>query len=81
MPPNDKREFMEAITFSPAQMHLVTLMSHIKTSVALDQLRDQLADFYARQIDEEMEKLWESGEWNEEKLQSLENAHFRTPYK
>ena len=36
---------------------------------------------YARQIDEEMEKLWESGEWNEEKLQSLENAHFRTPYK
>lgn len=72
---------MEAITFSPAQMHLVTLMSHINTSVALDQLRDQLADFYARQIDEEMEKLWESGEWNEEKLQSLENAHFRTPYK
>ena len=81
MPPNDKREFMEAITFSPAQMHLVTLMSHIKTSLALDQLRDQLADFYARQVDEEMEQLWESGEWNEEKLQSLENAHFRTPYK
>ena len=72
---------MEAITFSPAQMHLVTLMSYIKTSLALDQLRDQLADFYARQVDEEMEQLWESGEWNEEKLQSLENAHFRTPYK
>ena len=72
---------MEAVLFSPAQMHLVTLMSHIKSEDALDQLRDQLADFYARQVDEEMEKLWESGEWNEQKLQSLKDAHFRIPYK
>lgn len=72
---------MEAVTFSPAQMHLVTLMSHIKSANALDQLRDQLANFYARQVDEDMEMLWESGEWNEEKLESLRNAHFRTPYK
>jgi len=72
---------MEAITFSPAQMHLMTLMSHIKSPRALDQLKEQLADFYARQIDDEMEKLWESGEWNEQKLQSLQEAHFRTPYK
>jgi hypothetical protein len=72
---------MEAVTFSPAQMHLVTLMSHIKSSIALEQLKDQLAAFYARQIDEEMEQLWESGEWNEEKLKSLQTTHFRTPYK
>ena len=71
---------MEAIMFSPAQMHLVTLMSHIKSTAALDQLKDQLAEFYARQIDEDMEKLWESGEWNEQKLESLKEAHFRTPY-
>ena len=72
---------MEAVTFSPAQMHLVTLMSHIKSTAALEQLKDQLADFYARQIDEDMEKLWASGEWNEQKLESLKDAHFRTPYK
>ena len=72
---------MEAVTFSPAQMHLVTLMSHIKSTLALDQLNDQLADFYARQVDEEMEQLWESGAWNEQKLESLRDAHFRTPYK
>ena len=59
----------------------MTLMSHIKSPRALDQLKEQLADFYARQIDDEMEKLWESGEWNEQKLQSLQEAHFRTPYK
>lgn len=72
---------MEAVTFSPAQMHLVTLMSHIKSSSALDQLKDQLANFYAQQIDQDMDQLWESGEWNEQKLESLRDAHFRTPYK
>lgn len=72
---------MKAVTFSPAQMHLITLMSHIKSSSALDQLKDQLANFYAQQIDQDMDQLWESGEWNEEKLESLRDAHFRTPYK
>lgn len=72
---------MEPVTFSPAQMHLVMLMSHIKSSSALDQLKDQLANFFAQQIDQDMDQLWESGEWNEQKLESLRDAHFRTPYK
>ncbi len=39
-------------------------MSHIKTSTGLEQLKDQLAAFYAQQIDDEMDALWESGQWN-----------------
>ena len=30
---------------------------------------------------EELEKLWQSGEWNEQTLQDLKTAHYRTPYK
>jgi hypothetical protein len=71
---------MEAITFSPAQIHVFNLVSHIKSETGLKLLRKQLAEFYAKQIDNEMDKLWESGEWNEEKLQSLRGSHFRTPY-
>lgn len=71
---------MEAITFSPAQVHVLNLVSHIKSSVGLEQLRKQLAAFYAKQIDEEMDSLWEKGEWNEKKLQELRGSHFRTPY-
>lgn len=71
---------MEAITFSPAQVHVFNLVSHIKSEAALEQLREQLAAFYARKVDEEMDQLWESGEWNEKKLQSLRGSHFRTPY-
>ena len=71
---------MEAVTFNQAQMHVLSLLSHIKSEEALDELRDQLAAFYAKQVDEEMDKLWESGEWNEKKLEELRDAHLRTPY-
>ena len=31
---------METITFSPAQVHVFNLMSHIKSALGLEQLRD-----------------------------------------
>ena len=71
---------MEAITFSPAQIHVFNLVSHIKSAVGLEQLRKQLAAFYAKQVDEEMDALWESGQFDEKKLQELRGSHFRTPY-
>lgn len=72
---------METITFTPAQVHVFNLVSHIKSSVGLEQLRKQLAAFYAKQVDDEMDALWDSGEWNEKRLQELRGSHFRTPYK
>ena len=71
---------MEAITFTPAQMQVFKLVSHIKTAVGLEKLRKQLAAFYAKQIDEEMDQLWESGQFDEKRMQELRGSHFRTPY-
>ena len=76
-----KDTIMEAITFTPAQVQVFNLVSHIKTAVGLEQLRKQLAAFYAKQIDDEMDALWESGEFDEKRLQELRGSHFRTPYK
>jgi hypothetical protein len=71
---------MKAITFSPAQVHVFNLVSHITSELGLEQLRLQLAAFYAKQVDEEMDKLWESGQFDEKRLQELRGSHFRTPY-
>ncbi|MBR4783333.1 MAG: dephospho-CoA kinase [Bacteroidaceae bacterium] len=71
---------MEAITFTPAQVHVFNLVSHIKSSIGLEQLRKQLAAFYAKQVDDEMDKLWESGQFGEERQKELRGSHFRTPY-
>ena len=71
---------MEAINFSPAQIHVLNLMSHIKSETGLEQLRKQLTAFYAKLVDDEMDQLWESGQWDEKRLEELRGSHFRTPY-
>ena len=76
----NKTTIMEAITFSPAQVHVFNLVSHIKSAVGLEALRQQLAAFYAKQVDDEMDALWESGQFDEKKLKELRGSHFRTPY-
>ena len=71
---------MEAITFSPAQVHVFNLVSRISSATGLEKLRVQLATFYAKQVDDEMDQLWESGQFDEKRLQELRGSHFRTPY-
>ena len=71
---------MEAITFTPAQVQVFNMVSHIKTAVGLEQLRKQLAAFYAKQIDDEMDQLWESGQFDEKRMKELRGSHFRIPY-
>lgn len=71
---------MQAVQFNQAQLHILNMASHIKTEKSLDLLKQQLATFYAKLIDEQMDELWESGKWNEQKLEDLRGAHFRTPY-
>ena len=71
---------MEAITFTPAQIQVFNLVSHIKTAAGLEKLRQQLAAFYAKQIDEEMDALWENGQFDDKRLQQLRGSHFRPSY-
>ena len=72
---------MEAVRFNQAQIHVLSMASHIKTEESLILLKQQLAEFYAKQVDEQMDELWNSGQWNEQKLADLRGTHFRTPYK
>ena len=72
---------MNSVTFNPAQIHILNMASRIKTEAGLQRCKEQMATFYAKLIDEEMDELWASGQWNEQKLADLRGAHFRTPYK
>ena len=72
---------MNSVTFNPAQIHILNMASRIKTEAGLQRFKEQMATFYAKLIDEEMDDLWASGQWNEQKLADLRGAHFRTPYK
>jgi len=72
---------MQAVRFNETQLHVLNMASHIKSEQSLELLKQQLAAFYAKMIDEQMDELWESGQWNEQKLADLRGSHFRTSYK
>ena len=66
--------------FNKAQIELLDTMASIESDDELMALKHAISEFFARRADEEMERLWQSGEWNEQTLQDLKNAHYRTPY-
>ena len=72
---------MQAVTFTQGQIHVLNMVSHIKTEKTLELLKEQLSKFYATLVDAEMDELWESGKWNEQKLKDLRGKHLRTQYR
>ena len=71
---------MGRMIFNEAQLELLNVLADVKDEAELMALKHAISEFFARRADEEMEKLWDSGEWNEETLQELKTAHYRTPY-
>ena len=72
---------MEKTVFNKAQLEMLDIMADIQSDEELDALKHVVSEFYANRADEEMEKLWQSGTWNEQVLKELGNVHYRTPYK
>ena len=53
----------------------------MKTIEEVNELRQIICEYYARRVDEEVDKLWETGQWNNEKNEAVLKEHLRTPYK
>ena len=43
------------------------MLAHIKTPEELEELSQVVSDYYARKAEEEMNRLWETGQWSKEK--------------
>ena len=71
---------METTVFNKAQLEMLDIMANIRSDEEFNELRRAISEFFAHRADEEMEKLWQSGKWNEQTLKELRNAHYRTPY-
>ncbi len=72
---------MERTVFNKAQMFLLELFSHIKTDEELSELKQVICDYYAKKVQEEVDRLWDAGILSEEKLEEISKEHLRTPYK
>ena len=54
--------------FSPAQQAVLNVISCLQTDEDLADLKRLLVKFINERLQLEMDKLWDSGSWSEEKL-------------
>ena len=52
----------------------------MKTVEEVNELRQVICDYYARKVDDEMDRLWAEGKWDNEKNEAVLKEHLRTPY-
>lgn len=71
---------MQSTAFNNAQMELLDMMSFVDTPEMLAQLKQAISDFFARRAEEEIDRLWETGALDEQKVENFRNLHERTPY-
>lgn len=71
----------QELTLHQAKMDLLRVVENLKTVDEVLAIRQIISEFYFKKVEEDMDALWECGEWNQEKIKALENAHLRTPYK
>lgn len=64
-----------------AQLGILRLLSRMKTVEQVNELRQIISNYYAQKATEEMDRLWDSGAWNEEKNNRILKEHLRTPYR
>lgn len=64
-----------------AQIEILDMLSFVKTQETLDDLKRVISEHFADELEKEMNRLWETGEMTESKVEGFRNLHERTPYK
>ena len=72
---------MAATVFNEAQVDIINMMQWVKTPEALADLKQAISDFFAKKVKEEMDRMWESGEMTQDRVDSFATLHERTPYR
>lgn len=65
---------------NPAQMMVINSFATVTSPQEEEELRELLLDFYNRKLQKEMERLWDEGILDQNKLDEMRTEHFRTPY-
>ena len=68
------------VALNEAQMSILRLLGSMKTVDEVNELRQVISNYFAQKATKEMDKLWDSGEWDNEKNEAVLQEHLRTPY-
>jgi hypothetical protein len=62
------------------QLELLKVFSYQLNQQQLIDIKNLLANYFAEQATEEMDKLWEENNWDNNTMTEWANEHLRTPY-
>ena len=68
----------EKKTLNPAQVHVLEVLNYCQTEESVSELKEALADYYSKKVQTEADRLWESGELNNEAIDRILNEHWTT---
>ena len=69
------------LLFNQAEQGVLNVISCLQSEQDLADLKRTLVKFMNDRLQREIDKLWESGELSNEKLQEMQSEHLRTVYK
>ena len=66
----------EKTTLNQAQIHILEMLNYCQTAESVSELKEALSDYYAQRVQTEADKMWESGELNNEAIDRILNEHW-----
>lgn len=70
----------QAATLNQAQLQILDMVSFVNTPEALNDLKQAISDYFVQKADAEMDKMWNEGILNEERIENFRHLHERTLY-
>lgn len=67
-------------TLSNYQMDFLDMISKVKDESQMQETKMLLANYFAGQVQKEMDKLWDMGTINNEVIEGWKHEQMRTPY-
>ena len=72
---------MQVNAMNQSQMMIIESFAGAQDDQELNDLMDMLRDFYAQRLERELQRLWDNGTLDGDRLMQLRGEHLRTPYK
>ena len=62
---------VQPTVFNAAQLYLLGVFSQIKSNEELNDIKQLIADYYAKRLDDMTERMWQSGELDQKRLDEI----------
>ena len=62
------------------QLELLKMFKYELPESQIEEIKTLLSKYFAEKATDEMDKLWEQNNWNDETMEDWKNEHLRTKY-